>query len=83
MPTSSPIALDGSDFLRVPISYLVKLALADMLGSTHVHPLVHRTGIRLLDHFLSDNTSPETHSFHIATGSLAKGAGKGSCPRDG
>ncbi len=69
--------LDGSDFLRVPISYLVKLSLADILGSNNVHPLVHRTGTRLLDHFLSDNTSPETHSFHIATGSQGKGPGRG------
>lgn len=69
--------LHGSEFLRVPISYLVKLALADILGSPHVHPLVQRTGVRLLDHFLSDNTSPETHSFHLATGSLKEGPGRG------
>ncbi len=68
---------DGSDFLRVPVSYLVKLSLADILGSTNVHPLVHRTGTRLLEHFLSDNTSPETHSFHLVTGAERKGPGKG------
>jgi hypothetical protein len=68
---------NGADFLRVPISYLVKLSLADILGSSNVHPLVYRTGTQLFDHFLSDNTSPETHSFHIVTGSPKKGPGTG------
>ncbi len=68
---------DGADFLRVPISYLVKLSLADILGGDNVHPLVHRTGTRLLGHFVNDNTSPETHSFHLTTGSQRLGPGKG------
>ena len=68
---------DGAEFLRAPISYLVKLALADAVGGDNVHPLVRRTGVQLLDHFLSDNTSPETHSFYIVRGGRAAGPGKG------
>jgi hypothetical protein len=68
---------DGAEILRVPVSYLVKLALADAVGGDNVHPFVRRTGVRLLDHFLSDNTSPETHSFYIVRGGHASGPGKG------
>jgi len=56
--------IDGQSFLRVPVSYLLKLALADVIGSRPgLHPMIIQTGERLLDHFVSDNTSPETHSF--------------------
>jgi hypothetical protein len=57
---------DGTEFLRIPISYLLKLALADAVSSVADVPAVVRsTGERLLSHFLSDNTSPETHSFYV------------------
>jgi hypothetical protein len=56
---------NGEEFLRIPVSYLLKLALADAVGSEeHCHPLLEETAGRLLGHFLSDNTSPETFSFH-------------------
>jgi hypothetical protein len=56
----------GEEWLRVPVSYLLKLALADALGHDEGRQLLVRaTGERLLDHFLSDNTSPETFSFHV------------------
>ncbi len=52
--------------LRVPISYLVKLALADAIGGPEPLPsAVRNTGTRLLEHFLNDNTSPETFSFFV------------------
>ena len=56
----------GNEFLRVPISYLIKISLADVIGS-QADPtgLVQATGIRMMDHLLSDNTSPETVSFHV------------------
>ena len=58
---------DGGHTLRVPISYRLKLALADVIGngSTKTPRVVAETGERLFDHFLSENTSPETVSFHI------------------
>ena len=57
---------DGKEWLRMPVSYLLKLSLADVLGSREDLPeAVWRTGERLMDHFLNDNTSPEIHSFHV------------------
>lgn len=56
----------GEAWLRVPVSYLLKLALADAIGHDEGRQLLVRaTGERLLNHFLSDNTSPETFSFHV------------------
>jgi len=53
-------------WLRVPVSYLLKLALADAIGSTALtFPAIFRTGRDLLAHFLSDNTSPEILSCTI------------------
>ena len=57
---------NGEAFLRVPVSYLLKLSLADAISATpNVHPMVRATGERIMRHFLNDNTSPETFSFHI------------------
>ncbi len=67
-----------SDFIRVPISYLLKLSLADVIGSrADVPPLVYRTGQRLMNHLLSDNTSPETFSFHVVSLKPDHGMGRG------
>ena len=67
---------EGIEYLRVPVSYLVKLALADAVGAENVHPIVRRTGVQLLEHFVSDNTSPETHSFYIVHGAPGRGPGR-------
>ncbi|MFZ5762299.1 MAG: hypothetical protein ACOY8P_05185 [Thermodesulfobacteriota bacterium] len=56
---------EGERQLRIPISYLLKLALADVMGEGGGRETVERTGSRLLGHLLSDNTSPETFSFHV------------------
>jgi len=59
---------DGQVMLRLPISYLIKLALADLIGSQQILPdLIRQTGIRLLGHYLNDNTSPETFSFNVVS----------------
>lgn len=56
----------GKEFLRVPISYVMKLALADVIGSQKGLPeLIRFTGTRLMEHLLNDNTSPETFSFNV------------------
>lgn len=52
---------DGEQLLRIPVSYLLKLALAQAMdgplrGEAHL-------ARRLLPHFSNDNTSPETFSF--------------------
>ncbi|MFH1115340.1 MAG: hypothetical protein V1792_15625 [Pseudomonadota bacterium] len=57
---------ENLQWLRVPMSYLVKIALADVLGSQAALPeMVHATGCRVMDRLLSDNTSPETLSFYV------------------
>ncbi len=55
---------EGREHIRAPVSYLLKLSLAGVIGEDpQPHPLIRRTGERLLGHFLNDNSSPETFSF--------------------
>lgn len=68
--------VSGEKMLRLPISYLIKLALADLIGSQDILPnAVRQTGIRLMGHYLNDNTSPETFSFNVVP--LTRGNGMG------
>lgn len=54
----------GEELLRLPASYLLKLALAEALGATpDTHPLIKATGEMVMTRFLNDNTSPEIASF--------------------
>ncbi|HOI74917.1 MAG TPA: hypothetical protein PLO63_12310 [Syntrophales bacterium] len=63
--------------LRVPVSYLLKLALAEAMDSGRDLPgPVRETGLALLDHFLNDNTSPETFSFSITALRPEEGMGR-------
>lgn len=67
----------GEKHLRVPVSYLIKLALADVLGAPKRPPAaIEETGSRLLKHFSNDNTSPETFSFHVVPLRAATGMGR-------
>jgi hypothetical protein len=67
----------GEEFLRVPISYLIKLALADVVGSQDDLPRsLRETGSRLMEHFSNDNTSPETFSFHVVPIRAEAGSGR-------
>lgn len=67
----------GETLLRVPVSYLLKLALADAAGGAPADEsragpsAVAAAARRLAACFTNDNTSPETSSFHIVT--LAEG----------
>jgi hypothetical protein len=68
---------DGDDFIRVPVSYLLKLSLAEMIGSQNLpNPLISKTGRKVMDSFLNDNTSPETSSFYIIFMPQANGIGR-------
>jgi hypothetical protein len=69
-------ARNGEDWLRIPISYLLKLALADLAGSG-VDAQVRRLAENCLCHFLNDNTSPETFSFYPAPMNEAFDGGRG------
>ena len=71
------IGKNNEPYLRVPISYLVKLALADLLGNQQIEIEQLKTvGESLLEHYLNDNTSPETVSFHVETLSPQHGMGR-------
>ncbi|MBP8980137.1 MAG: hypothetical protein KBG09_02705 [Syntrophobacterales bacterium] len=68
---------DGEEWVRLPISYLLKLALAESLGrDSPARPeAIAATGRDLLGHFLNDNTSPETYSFHVVSLNGRRGMG--------
>lgn len=60
------VTQSGEEYLRIPISYLIKLALAEVVGVRRtVPPVVKVTALKFMEHFLSDNTSPETFSFYV------------------
>ncbi len=59
---------NGEPWLHIPISYAMKLSLADLAGTQPLMPEFMCAEVsRLMRHFLNDNTSPETTSFHIVT----------------
>jgi len=61
--------VENRDYIRIPVSYLLKLSLADSIsGGTYVHPIIKSTGESFLDSFLNDNTSPEIVSFFPVEG---------------
>lgn len=67
---------DGSAMIRVPVSYLVKLAMAHFIGCRKDLPfLLRENGARLMGHYLNDNTSPETFSFHVVPMRNSSGMG--------
>jgi len=66
----------GEEYLRIPISYLLKLSLADAVGDSDLDASIGQSGRRAMEHFLSDNTSPETFSFHPVGMSAEFGMGQ-------
>lgn len=66
---------NGEEHVRIPVSYLLKLALADAAGADDSPEGVRRTARELLGHFTSDNTSPEVHSFYVVALESAPGTG--------
>src|SRR5271166_3082665 len=67
----------GERWVRVPISYALKLALADLAGAQpHMPERMRAEAERLLQHFSNDNTSPETTSFHISTPQTGRTTGE-------
>ena len=72
------ITEQGEEWVRVPISYLLRLALAQAIGEIERDaPMVAKEGRRLLNHFLNDNSSPETFSFYVSRMEPAQGMGRG------
>jgi hypothetical protein len=75
-PIALPAATAAPTGVRVPMSYALKLALADALGASLVLPRpVRATATRLLAHFTNDNTSPELLSLYIVSSSDRRGLG--------
>ena len=67
----------GRTWLRVPVSYLLKLSLAQAAHRPAPGPgLLEQEAARLMDHFLSDNTSPETCSLYLAGAEGRGGLGR-------
>jgi hypothetical protein len=70
-------ATQGGALVRVPISYLLKLSLAEVIASQPNLPsAIEETALRLMHHFLSDNTSPETVSFYVIPLQTERGSGR-------
>ena len=68
---------EGEEHLRVPISYLIKLALADVISSQKDLPrAIEEIGRRLMGHLSNDNTSPETFSFYVVPVRTESGSGR-------
>lgn len=55
----------GRDYVRVPVSYLLKLALGQVIGTGRLTRPARVTATRLMSHFINDNTSPEQHSAYV------------------
>ncbi|HJV34035.1 MAG TPA: hypothetical protein VJ604_03135, partial [Geomonas sp.] len=67
----------GDELLRLPVSYLLKLSLADLVGSQRLPARLEAAGKRFMGHYLNDNTSPETFSFHVVPLTREGGMGRG------
>lgn len=68
---------NGEGWIRIPVSYLLKLSLADVIGSqAHMPEPMRQEASRLMRHFLNDNTSPETTSFHVVGGGSTRPLGE-------
>lgn len=59
--------------LRIPVSYLLKIALADAVDGADAG--MRTMAEPLMRHFLNDNTSPETFSFHLSQDGASRSVG--------
>ncbi|MGM0611714.1 MAG: hypothetical protein ACQES5_11620 [Thermodesulfobacteriota bacterium] len=84
---SSPLRFDSGDFfyeekgaemVRIPVSYLLKLTLADIIGSGKVPESVRKVLAGFMDNFQNDNTSPEVISFYPAALNSGDSPGEGA-----
>ena len=66
----------SADSVRVPASYVLKLALADVLGAGVLPGRALLAGQRALGCFLNDNTAPEIISMHIVSGQDGEAPGR-------
>lgn len=68
---------NGERWIRIPVSYLLKIAIIDALETPDDGAAIFRAAAESLqEHFLNDNSSPETFSFHPLTSANGKSLGK-------
>jgi hypothetical protein len=68
---------NGERWIRMPVSYLLKIAIMDALETPDEGSAMFRAaGESLQEHFLNDNSSPETFSFHPLSSTQVKSLGK-------
>lgn len=65
---------NGEQWLRLPASYILKISIADALDDNN--NATEAISSRILNHFLNDNSSPETFSFAPVRATAGKSAGK-------
>ena len=67
----------GKKQLRIPVSYLLKLALADVMSCPPIpEDSIRQTGNRLQQCYLSDNVSPEILSYYVSAPTVNQRLGK-------
>jgi len=68
---------NGEEWARVPVSYLLKIALADAIARLGLAGTETEAAfLRLARHFLNDLVSPETFSFHVVPSRKNQSLGK-------
>lgn len=71
---------DSEEFIRIPVSYLLKLAMAEAIAPLDISATpMARTASKIMDKFLNDNTSPETSSFYVVSSESGEDMGKSLC----
>jgi len=63
-------------WLRLPISYLLKISLAEAVAGENTPETIKKSAEKFMSHFMNDNTSPETFSFHPVLLKKEKNLGK-------
>lgn len=63
------------DTVRLPASYLLRLALVDALAALGLPAALEPVAARVRDCFVNDNTAPEVLSTHIVDGAAPGGLG--------
>lgn len=58
----------GDDTVRLPASYVLRLALTDACATLTLPPVLAEVAARVGDCFINDNTAPEIISTHIVSG---------------
>ena len=57
------IKKDDAEYLRIPVSYLLKLAIANAVGNPNIHSSLRTTAKKMMSCYINDNSSPEILSF--------------------